>query len=57
MTAFDDKNQLEINFSNNIYLEKENIMYMIHSIILLLDCLNFIPDYYFFFFFFFDAKI
>jgi len=56
MTAFDDKNQLEINFSNNIYLEKENIMYMIHSIILLLDCLNFILDYYFFFFFF-DAQI
>ncbi|KAG4094978.1 hypothetical protein H8356DRAFT_1350871 [Neocallimastix lanati (nom. inval.)] len=26
MTAFDDKNQLEINFSNNIYLEKENII-------------------------------
>ncbi|KAL6620889.1 hypothetical protein U3516DRAFT_746611 [Neocallimastix sp. 'constans'] len=33
MTAFDDKNQLDIDSSNNIYLEKLNIMIIIHSII------------------------
>ncbi|ORY21839.1 hypothetical protein LY90DRAFT_515888 [Neocallimastix californiae] len=32
MTVFDDKNQLEIEFMNNTYLEKDNIMNMIHSI-------------------------
>ena len=48
MTVFDDKNQLEIEFLNNTYLEKENIMNMIHSIMVSLDCLNFILDYLFF---------
>ncbi|KAL6588348.1 hypothetical protein U3516DRAFT_871068, partial [Neocallimastix sp. 'constans'] len=48
MTVFDDKNQLEIEFLNNTYLEKENIMNMIHSIMVSLDCSNFILDYLFF---------
>ena len=48
MTVFDDKNQLEIEFMNNTYLEKDNIMNMIHSIMVSLDCSNFILDYLFF---------
>jgi len=50
MTTFDDKNQLEVDFSNNIFYEKEDIINMIHSIMLSLDCTNFILDYLFFFF-------
>ncbi|KAG4081963.1 hypothetical protein H8356DRAFT_1066884 [Neocallimastix lanati (nom. inval.)] len=48
MTVFDDKNQLEIEFMNNTYLVKDNIMNMIHSIMVSLDCSNFILDYLFF---------
>jgi len=32
MTTFDNKKHLKINFSNNIYLEKENILNMIDDI-------------------------
>ncbi|KAL6592805.1 hypothetical protein U3516DRAFT_649166 [Neocallimastix sp. 'constans'] len=48
MTVFDDKNQLEIEIMNNTYLENDNIMNMIHSIMVSLDCSNFILDYLFF---------
>ena len=48
MTVFDDKNQLEIELLNNTYLEKDNIMNMILSIMVSLDCSNFILDYLFF---------
>ncbi|ORY16683.1 hypothetical protein LY90DRAFT_517732 [Neocallimastix californiae] len=48
MTVFDDKNQLEIELLNDTYLEKDNIMNMILSIMVSLDCSNFILDYLFF---------
>jgi len=50
MTAFDDKNQLDIDSSNNIYLEKLNIMIIIHSIIVSLDYSYFILDYIYIYF-------
>ncbi|ORX73459.1 hypothetical protein BCR32DRAFT_285619 [Anaeromyces robustus] len=47
MTVFEDKSQFEIDFSKNIYQKKKDIIDIVHTIMLSLDCSNFILDYLF----------
>ncbi|KAL6636091.1 hypothetical protein U3516DRAFT_848793 [Neocallimastix sp. 'constans'] len=48
VTKYEDKSQFEIDFSRNINHERCDMINIVHDIMLLLDCSNFVLDYLFY---------
>jgi len=48
VTKYEDKSQFEIDFSRNINHERSDMINIVHDIMLLLDCSNFVLDYLFY---------